>query len=95
MLVIVGRKTPVLVRRCYAFDSASHRLEQVAFEVLAQHVHLVVAKVLPVGGLLAAYGERLVHRRQISLVVVHAGGELRSCCIVYVAGLVFFLKRLV
>lgn len=77
LLTIVGRKAPILVGRCDAFDPAAHRLEQVALEVLAKHIHrVVVAEVLPIWRLLAALGEELVHWGQVSLVVVHAGGKL-------------------
>ena len=67
-----------MVRRCDAFNSRAHRLEQVALKILAEHVHSIVAEILPIWRLLTALREELIDRRQISLVVVHAGGELRG-----------------
>lgn len=77
LLVVVRRESSVLVRGLDALDATAERLKQVALEVLAQHVDLVVAKVLPVRRLLAAVGEQFVDRRQVSLVVVHAARILR------------------
>ena len=61
-LAVVGGELAVLVGRLDAFDAGSERFEQLALEVFAHHVRLVIAKVLTVWCLDTARGEHLSDR---------------------------------
>ena len=62
MLAVVGEELSILIFRLDALDAAAERFHELALEVFAHHVGVIVAKVLPVRRLDAASREHLSHR---------------------------------